>query len=110
GGAVDDEVETAHRLANLREQRVELIVRGDVARQDQRFAAERAGELADVFFEALTLEGEREIGTGFGRPLRDRPGERSLVGHTEDEALLAGKGHGGSLRTVANRIGGAAAG
>ena len=49
---MDDEVETAHRLADLREQRVDLIVRGDVAGQDQRLASERAGELTDVFFEA----------------------------------------------------------
>ena len=73
-----------------REERVDLLVGGDVARHDQRLAPERRGELADVLFEALTLEGEREVGARFGRPSGDRPRERTLVGHTENEALLAG--------------------
>ena len=63
----------------------DLRVVGDVERKDQRIG-EAGGQLADVFFEPFALIGQRDArARGRGR-LRDRPGDRSLVGDADDEA------------------------
>src|SRR5262249_13370783 len=48
-----------------------------------------AGQLAHPGLDPLALVGEREPGAGVGEALRDRPGDRALVGDAEDEAALA---------------------
>ena len=60
-GAVHDEVEPAVRLLDLREDRGDLVVVGDVERQHHRPRRQRVGQLADVLFETALI-GEDESG------------------------------------------------
>ena len=55
---------------------------------DER-APDRLGKLADVLLDALALEGERQVGAVVCQPFRDRPGDRALVGDTENECVLS---------------------
>ena len=72
----------------------DLLIVGDVARQDQR-VVERRRELADVLLEPLARIGQRQARAGGRRRLRNRPRDRPLVGDADDEAVLAGEiGHG----------------
>ena len=56
-------------------------------------SCEAGRELADVLFETLALIRDREPGAGCGSGLRDRPGDRSLVGDADDESGLTGERH-----------------
>ena len=71
-----------------REDVVDLRVVGDVAGQDQRIG-QRRGELAHVLLEPLALIGHRQPRACARCGLRDRPRDRPLVGHADDEARLA---------------------
>ncbi len=97
GDRVDEEVElAAEGLADLGEDPGDLLVGADVARGDER-ARDRLRELADVALDPLALEGERELRAAVGEPLRDRPGDRALVGDAEHEAALSLEGHAATL-------------
>ena len=71
-GAVHDEVEPAEFLIDLGEHRLDVGVRRDVARQDERGRVEPLRQLVDVFFES-SLVGEREARAAPGGGLRDGP-------------------------------------
>ena len=77
----------AERLPHLGENARDVLVGADVAGGDER-ARHGLGELAHAPFDALALEGERKLGAVFGQPLRDRPGNRALVGDPENETSL----------------------
>jgi hypothetical protein len=65
----------------------------DVARQDER-PIECGGEVADVLLEPLARIGQRQTCAGGRRRLGNGPGDRSLVRHADDQAVLPGKnGH-----------------
>ena len=87
-GAVHDEVEAAELSVDRLEHCRDLTVVGDVARQDQRIA-QVGGEVANVLLEALALIRDRQPGTRGRRRLRDRPGDRALVRHADDQSGLA---------------------
>ena len=89
-GAVHDEIERAELLLDLREDRIDVSVRGHVARQDERGLLESLREIIDVFFEAALI-GQGEACAASGRGLRDRPRDRPLVGHTNNESELTRK-------------------
>ncbi len=78
----------AEGLAHLAEDALEVLVGADVARRHER-RAHRLRELADVLLDPLALVGERELRALVGEPLRDRPGDRALVGDAEHEPALA---------------------
>ena len=86
-GAVHQEVEPAELLADAGEDGGDLAVVGDVTRQDQR-VVEPGAELADVLLEPLTLIGHRQPGAGPRGRFRNRPRDRPLVGHADDEPVL----------------------
>src|SRR5438876_7756700 len=72
-------------------------VGADVACGNQR-RIDRGRELANVALDPFPLVGEGEPGAAIGETLRDRPGDRALVGDAEDEAALAGEiSHGGRV-------------
>ena len=52
---------------------------------------ERRGELAHVFLEPLAWIREHERRAFGRRGLRDRPGDRPLVGDTDDETDVSGE-------------------
>jgi len=51
--------------------------------------AHRVREPPHVLLDPLALEGERELGSTVGQSLCDRPRNRPLVGHAEDECAFA---------------------
>ena len=79
---------TLHRLR----QRVEVLVAGHVAGQDERTVQAR-GQLAYILLEALALVGHGQAGALARDGLGDAPGQRALVGDAEDETVLAFEEH-----------------
>src|SRR6185436_20794160 len=77
--AVHEKVEPAEPGVDLRKERVDLRVVGDVARQEERIG-QRGAEFLDVLAEALVLIRQRERGTFARRRLSNRPRDRALVG------------------------------
>src|SRR5438876_943137 len=73
------------------------VLLAGVAGGNQR-RIDRGRELANVALDPFPLVGEGEPGAAVGETLRDRPGDRALVGDAEDEAALAGEiSHGGRV-------------
>ena len=85
GDGVDERVEASEFLADLGEDRVDLAVDGDVARQQQR-VGHRRGQRLDTLLQPLALVGEGEAHPLARERLRDGPGDGALVGDTEDDA------------------------
>ena len=86
---VDEQVEAAaERLAGLGEDAGDVVVRAHVALGDE-LRVDRLGQLAHALLDPLALEGERELGALIVEALRDRPGDRPLVGDAQDQRLLA---------------------
>ena len=67
----------------------DLLVLGDVARQDQGVGAKRAGQFLDVFLEPLALVGEGELRARAVPGLRDGPRDGAFVGDAEDDSQFA---------------------
>src|SRR5260221_8907854 len=89
GDGVDERVKTAELLVDLLEDRVDLGVAGDVARQDERGVLERARQLLDALLQTVALVGEGEAHPLARESLRDRPRNRALVSHTENDSGLS---------------------
>src|SRR5436190_6295566 len=86
---MDEQIELpAEGLAGLPDDSGDVVVRADVALGDER-GIDAAGQFADPGFDPLSLVGEGKAGAGVGETLRDRPGDRALVGDPEDQAALA---------------------
>ena len=85
---MDEEVETAPVLAHRVEGRADVLVRLDVARQDQ-LGPYGCGQRTDPLLECLPDVGEAQLGPFAMRRLRDAPGDAALVGHTHDQASTA---------------------
>src|SRR3954452_23788417 len=86
---MDKQVEAAVEcLTLLVEDARHVLVRAHVTLGDER-ARDGARELTDAFLDPLALVGERELRAAFGEASRDRPGDRALVGHTENQSALA---------------------
>ena len=86
-GAVDHEIEPAELGVHALEDGLDLVVGPDVARQDQRRLGQPLSQLADVLFEPALI-GERQPRAARRHCLRDRPGNRALVGHADHEAVF----------------------
>src|SRR5205085_9697763 len=75
-------------LAVARLERVEklgdLLVVRDVA-LERLGAREGPDEVFGFLAQALVLIGDGQLGAGFLKPLRDRPGDGALVGDAEDD-------------------------
>src|SRR5690606_1565488 len=99
GDGVDQSVETVPVAAELREERVDLLVVGDVAGKDRR-RAELRGHLGDAVLETVVLVGEggpRSLGrAGTGEAVGDRP-VRQQAG--DQDALAGEESHLWRLRT-----------
>ena len=105
---MDEEVQAAELLLDLREDGRDLVVVADVARHHQR-VGQSGGQLADVFLETLALIRDRETRSRPRRRIGDRPRDRPLVGDTNDEAVFSGEiGH--ALRGQSRQAAGAADG
>ena len=86
--AVDEEIEPAELLVERSAELGDLLVARHIARQDDGIV-ERRRQLAHVFFEARARIRQREAGARCAERLRDRPGDRSLVGDAHDKCELA---------------------
>src|SRR4029079_12966630 len=74
-----------------------VAVRASVAAGHER-RVDRPAELTHAGLDPLPLVGEGKLGASVGKALRDRPGDRALVGDAEDEATLACEiSHGGRV-------------
>ena len=90
---MQDEVDAAELGVDWIGQRVDLLIARHITRQDQRLV-ERRRQLPDVLFEPLAWIRQRQTRARRRCRLRDRPGNRTLVGDAHDEASLAGQvGH-----------------
>src|SRR5262249_22029287 len=86
---MDEQIELpVEHLAGLADDASHVVVGADVARRDVR-RVDAPGQLAAPGLDPLALMGERERGARVGEALRDRPGDRALVGDPEDQAALA---------------------
>ena len=88
GDGVHEEVELAPGASQLGEDRVHRGRVGDVAGHDE-LGAELGGERPHALFQRLSLVGERDLGALRRGGLGDAPGDRAVVRHAHDEALLA---------------------
>src|SRR5688572_18562073 len=80
-----EKIEPAMLLLNGREQRVHLLVVRHIARQHGH-VGKRGSQLAHVLFEPLAGIREDKRGAFSRCRLCDRPRNRPLVGHADDEA------------------------
>ena len=87
-GAGQQEIEPAEFLIEAFVHRLDVIVGRDIAGQRKGRRRQVVRQLLDVVFEAPLIR-EREPGAARRRGLRDRPRDRVLVGHTDDQAALA---------------------
>ena len=87
---MDHEVDAAERLATAGRDGGQLLVAGDIEREDQR-VVQLAGQLAHVFLEPLALKCEREACASFGDSFGNGPGDRALVGDADDEPVKSGE-------------------
>ena len=85
---VNDEVEPAPALLDLREGGVELVHVGDVA-VDQEVGADLLGKRPHALGQRIALIGEGEFRTLGVKLLGDAPGQRLVVGQPHDEAALS---------------------
>ena len=83
-----EEIEAAELAIERRAQRREVLVVGDVARQDERILELRR-QLADVLLEPFARIRQRDPRALGRRRLRDRPRDGPLVGHTNDQSELS---------------------
>src|SRR5690242_3640637 len=90
---MDEEVQSAEVLIDSGEYRVHLRVGCHVAREHQRRLAETSRQLLNVFFETALI-GEHETRAARGGRLRNRPCDRTLVGHADNEADFTREVHG----------------
>ena len=67
---------------------VDLILVGHVERQYD-VGADPVGQRPHALFESFALKGEGELGPGGMRVPSDAPGNRSVVRHPDDQALLS---------------------
>ncbi len=88
GRAVHDEVETAELLIDACEHRIDVGVEETSHGSTSGGLLEPLRQVVDVLLEA-SLIGERQPRAAAGRRLRDRPGDRALVGDTDDQSVLA---------------------
>ena len=86
---VQQQMQLAEFLADVLENTGDVLVLGDVARQDQRVGAERAGEFLDVFLQAFALVSEGELRAGLMPRLGDGPRDGAFVGDAEDDSEFA---------------------
>jgi hypothetical protein len=85
---VDDEVEAAQFPLDGSVDGVDVGIVRDIARQDDRRLRQSLGKLVDVLLEPALI-GERQTCAAARRRLRDRPGDRTLVGDADDEPDFA---------------------
>ena len=89
---MQDQIEPAETFFHRCENTPDLVVAGDVAREDQGVRAKGAGEFLNVFLQSIALIREREFGP-FAMPrLRDRPRDGTFIGHAEHDPELAVEG------------------
>ena len=88
-----DEIETAELLVHGGKHALDLRVRGNIARQDQRRRCQSLRQFLHVIFEASLIGQCQPRAASSGR-LRDRPRKGALVCDTDDESLLTSEvGH-----------------
>ena len=91
GHGMQHEVQCAAKLfTHLIEHAVDMVVLRHVALGDQRVVTEGLSQLRHVIFEPLALIGECQLRAFFLPRFRNRPRDRSLVGHTKHHAFFAG--------------------
>jgi hypothetical protein len=86
---VEQQIQFAEFLANLREDARDFIVARDITGYKQCISAKRAGQFLHIFLQPLPLVGEREFGARLGPGLCDGPGNRTLVCDAKDDARFA---------------------
>src|SRR5437868_5844406 len=88
------QVQPAEFLSNGPKDTRDFFIFSDIAREDERVRAERSGEFLDIFFKAFALIGKSEFCAGLVPSLGNRPGDRALVGNSEnDPVFLSEQGH-----------------
>src|SRR5262245_8285636 len=83
-----EEIERAPFRLNRRESRVDSVRFGDVAVTEHQ-PADLLRQRFDPFLQRLALISESELGALPVASLCDTPGERAVVGDTQDQAALA---------------------
>src|SRR5438270_13505913 len=88
---MDEHIRLPPPLADLREERVDLLLLADVAWQHRHalVPGERHDELLDVLAQPLGRVAERELGALALERGRDAPGDAALVAHAHHDRLLA---------------------
>src|SRR5206468_9193554 len=88
--SMHDEVETAEGLVAAPGDIGNLLVAGDIQRQDQRIG-QLLGQFAYVFAKTIALVGHREPCALGSHGLGDGPRDGALVGDTNDQSGSAGE-------------------
>ena len=77
----------ADRSVNIRD----VFIFGDVAGDQKRLCAERAGEFLDVILQPLALVSEGQARARLVPGLGDGPGDGAFVGHAKDDSEFTRK-------------------
>ncbi len=85
-----DKVEAAELLIDPCEDRIDVRVRRDIAGQHKWRLVKPLRQIVDMIFETPLIR-DRKAGSTAGCFLRDRPRNRPLVGHADDQAMLTGE-------------------
>ena len=70
--------------ANLAKHSIDIVIAADVALRHQSVFTEIGHQCFNLFFQAITLIGERQSGAGLVPSLSDAPCNRILVGNAKD--------------------------
>ena len=77
-------------FTHLVEHPIDMIILSHVAFGNQRVLAKGLGQLRHVILQPLALIGERQLRAFFLPRLRNRPRDRSLIGHAKHHTFFAG--------------------
>src|SRR5439155_9576936 len=94
--AVRDGIQPAPAVPQSFEYAAEMLVVLHVARERRKGtrSADRLQQFVQIFFQAIVLVRERQLGALAVEGAGDSPGDAALVGHSHDQRPLALKEHG----------------
>src|SRR5262249_61860238 len=81
----------------------DLLIARDVARHDE-WLLERCAQLAHVLFESLARVCQRKAHAGLRESLRDRPGNRTLVGYPDNQSVFTRESGHGRQSAIVERL------
>ncbi len=91
GDRMQQQMQFAEFLARFGKDTLDLIVFGDVARQEQSVRSKGPCQFLDIFLEAFALVGKGKFRAGPVPRLRDGPCNRAFVCHPKNDSQFAFK-------------------